>query len=144
MARVYRHATGRRIANVLVRALLRVGLGPPRTYVLTVLGRKSGRPYSTPVTLVVAGDRRWIVAPYGNVGWVCNARAAGEVTLGRGRHSETVHLAEVGAAEAGAVLKRYAVQVPITRPFFDARHDDPVATFVAEADRHPVFRIQPA
>jgi hypothetical protein len=33
-------------------------------------------------------------------------------------------------------------QVSITRPFFDATKDDPAEAFVAEADRHPVFRLR--
>lgn len=141
MTRTYRLGLWRRLANVLVRTLLAVGIAPPRTYLLTVRGRRTGRPYSTPVTLVEEGAARWLVAPYGEVGWVRNARAAGEVTLSRGRRSETVRIVELSAAEAGPVLKRYATDVPITRPFFDARHDAPVAAFVAEAPRHPVFRI---
>jgi hypothetical protein len=48
---------------------------------------------------------------------------------------------EVGAQEAGPILKRYVRQVRITAPFFDARHTDPVEDFVAEASRHPVFRL---
>ena len=143
MPREYRLGAWRRVANVLVRALLAIGLGPPRTYLLTVRGRKTGRVYSTPVTLVEEGGRRWLVAPYGDVGWVRNTRAAGRVTRQRGRHADTVRVTEVGAMEAGPVLKRYAGQVPITRPFFDARHDAAVDAFVAEADRHPVFRIEP-
>ncbi len=30
-------------------------------------------------------------------------------------------------------------EVKVTRPYFDAQPDDDVATFAAEADRHPVF-----
>jgi hypothetical protein len=32
----------------------------------------------------------------------------------------------------------------MTRPFFDARPDSPLEAFVAEAHRHPVFRIRSA
>ena len=142
MARAYRLGAWRRLANVLVRALLAVGVPPPHTYLLTVRGRRTGRPYSTPVTLVEDPSARWLVAPYGEVGWVRNARAAGHVTLSRGRRAETVRIVELAPAEAGPVLKRYATGVPITRPFFDARHDAPVDAFVAEAHRHPVFRIE--
>src|SRR5262245_33820063 len=46
MARTYRLNAWRRVANVLVRTLLRVGIGPPHTYLLTVRGRTSGRVYS--------------------------------------------------------------------------------------------------
>ncbi|MBI1736297.1 MAG: nitroreductase family deazaflavin-dependent oxidoreductase [Candidatus Rokubacteria bacterium] len=142
MARTYRLGAWRRLANVLVRVLL--GLGPPRTYLLTVRGRTTGRAYSTPVTLVEDAGARWLVAPYGEVAWVRNARAAGQVTLSRSRRSETVRLTELDARAAGPVLKRYATELAITRPFFDARPDAPVEAFVAEAPRHPVFRIHPA
>ncbi len=137
----YRLSGWRRLVNWLVRALLGVGLGPPRTYLLTVRGRKSGQPRSTPVTLVEEGDQRWLVAPYGAVGWVQNARAAGIVTLSRGSRSEVVRIAEVGPEESAPVLKRYVTEVPITRPFFDVTPDSSLDAFRVEAPRHPVFRI---
>jgi deazaflavin-dependent oxidoreductase (nitroreductase family) len=143
MALTYRLGTWRRAVNAVVRAFLRAGLAPPRTYLLTVTGRRTGRTYATPVTLVEDGRDRWLVAPYGEVAWVRNARAAGRVTLGRGRRAETLDAVEVRPEVAGPVLKRYATEVPVTRPFFDARWNAPVAAFVAEAARHPVFRLVP-
>jgi hypothetical protein len=96
------------------------------------------------VTLVEEGTNRWLVAPYGEVSWVRNARAAGQVTLNRGRHTETVAIAERGPEEAAPVLKQYVTKIPITRPFFDVKPDSPIEAFVAEAHRHPVFRIHGA
>ncbi len=142
MAATYRLGVARRAVNVLVRALLRAGLGPPRTYLLGVRGWKSGRLFTTPVTLVEDGGRRWLVAPYGEVGWVKNARAAGRVTLRRGRRTETRRIVELGPEEAAPVLKRYVTEVPITRPFFDATPSSDLAAFRAEAPRHPVFRLE--
>jgi hypothetical protein len=75
---------------------------------------------------------------------VRNARAAGQVTLSRGRHTETVAIAELGPEEAAPVLKQYVTELPITRPFFDAKLDASLEAFVAEAHRHPVFRIRGA
>jgi hypothetical protein len=75
--------------------------------------------YSIPVTLVEEDGRRWLVAPYGEVNWVRNARAAGRVMLSRGRHTEIVRIVELGAQEGAPVLKRYVTEVPITRPFRD-------------------------
>jgi deazaflavin-dependent oxidoreductase (nitroreductase family) len=141
MAATYRLSRGRRFVNVLVRILLRWDLGPRHTYLLTVRGRKSGRLVSTPVTLVEEGGLRWLVAPYGEVGWVRNARAAGEVTLRRGRRSETVVVFELDPAEAAPVLKRYVTEVPITRPFFDVTPESDLGAFASEAARHPVFRV---
>lgn len=141
MAAAYRLGLARRVANRLIRLLLWLDLAPPTYSLLTVRGRRTGRPLSTPVTLVLEGGERWLVAPYGEVGWVRNARAAGEVTLSRGRRAETVRIVELGAAEAAPVLKRYVTRVPITRPYFDVTPDSPLDAFAAEGPRHPVFRL---
>jgi deazaflavin-dependent oxidoreductase (nitroreductase family) len=124
-----------------VRLLLKLGLMPGPTYLLTVPGRRTGRPLSTPVTLVEQGGARWLVAPYGDVAWVRSARAAGQITLSRGRRSETVPIRELGPDDAAPVLQRYITRVPITRPYFDARPDSPLSDFISEAPRHPVFAL---
>jgi deazaflavin-dependent oxidoreductase (nitroreductase family) len=141
MAATYRLGAARRLANALIRGLLRLGLGPPRTYLLTVPGRKTGRPLTTPVTLVESEGRRWLVAPYGEVSWVRNVRAAGRATLARGRRSESVTVTPLGPADSAPVLRRYITEIPITRPYFDVLPDSPIEAFVAEAPRHPVFLI---
>ena len=143
MAKSYRLTPLRRFANVLMRLLLRLGLAPRTTMLLTVPGRRSGTPRSTPVTVVEEDGQRWLVAPYGSVGWVHNARAAGQVTLSRGRHPETVRVKELAPEAAAPILKAYVERVPITRPYFDAAPDAPLAAFAAEAPRHPVFQIIP-
>jgi deazaflavin-dependent oxidoreductase (nitroreductase family) len=143
MAATYRLGTARRAANWLIRGLLRVGLGPPRTYLLTVPGRKTGRLLSTPVTLVESDGRRWLVAPYGEVAWVRNVRAAGRATLARGRRREAVTATPLNPGESAPILRRYVKDVPITRPYFDVRPDSPLEAFVAEAPRHPVFLLGP-
>jgi F420H(2)-dependent quinone reductase len=66
MAARYRLSTWRRMLNWVVRALLRVGLAPRNTYLLTVPARVSGRLHSTSVMLVEEGGQRWLVAPYGD------------------------------------------------------------------------------
>jgi deazaflavin-dependent oxidoreductase (nitroreductase family) len=142
VAAIYRLTPGRRAANRLVRFLLKLGLMPGPTYLLRVPGRRTGRLLSTPVTLVEDGGRRWLVAPYGDVAWVRSARAAGRVTLSRGARSEMLSVRELPAAEAAPVLQRYITRVPITRPYFDARPDSPLAAFVAEAPRHPAFELR--
>ncbi len=108
-----------------------------------VTGRTSGLARSTPVSLVLEGGKRWVVAPYGEVAWVHNARAAGRVTLTRGKQSEVVSITELGPAVSAPVLKTYITNVAITRPYFDVRPDSPLAEFAAEVPRHPVFLIGP-
>lgn len=126
--------------NAVIGPLTRLGLAGRHTYVLTVHGRKTGRTYSTPVRLIENGER-WLVAPYGEVGWVRNARASGEVQISRAGRSHTLSIEEVAPERAAPVLQRYLKSVPVVRPFFDAKPDSPLEDFVTEASRHPVFRL---
>jgi hypothetical protein len=93
------------------------------------------------VTLIETGGSRWLVSPYGQVGWVQNVHASPVVELRRGRTRQRLHVTELGAREAGPVLQAYLRHVGVTAPFFDARASDPVSAFVAEAPRHPVFLL---
>ena len=58
MAATYRLTPGRRAANRVVRLLLKLGVMPGPTYLLTVVGRRTRRPLSTPITLVEEGGDR--------------------------------------------------------------------------------------
>jgi deazaflavin-dependent oxidoreductase (nitroreductase family) len=144
MARVtasYRNRPLRRLLNVLVRPLARLGLAGKRTHVLTVVGRTSGKRYSTPVSLVFLDGERWLVAPYGEREWVKNARAAGWVELTRARKTERVQVEEVGPEQAAPVLRAYLRSTPVTAPFFASKRNAPLEKFAEEAHRHPVFRV---
>jgi deazaflavin-dependent oxidoreductase (nitroreductase family) len=131
----------RRVLNAVMTRMLRLGLGPPGVWLLTTRGRRTGKPRTTPVSLVEDETGRYLVSPYGESAWVHNARAAGTVTVRRGRRSQTLPITELGAAQSAPVLKRYVQRERIVRRWFDARHDGPVDAFAAEADRHPVFRL---
>jgi deazaflavin-dependent oxidoreductase (nitroreductase family) len=138
----YRRSLWRRVLNGVVRPLARLGLTGPRTYLLTVTGRKSGRRWSTPVSLVEEGGERWLVAPYGDRNWVKNARAAGAVELRRGRRRETLAVEELAPADAVPVLRRYYELGRVTRPFFRVGLDAADEDWLAEAPGHPVFRLR--
>jgi deazaflavin-dependent oxidoreductase (nitroreductase family) len=139
--RPYRKSLWRRALNAVVRPLARLGLTGPRTHLLTVRGRRTGRPWSTPVSIVRDGGTRWLVAPYGERSWVRNARAAGRVELRRGRRRESLAVVELPPAEAVAVLRRYYRQSRVTRPFFDVTLESPDDEWLREAPRHAVFRL---
>jgi deazaflavin-dependent oxidoreductase (nitroreductase family) len=126
---------------MFVAPLARLGLAGKRTHVLTVVGRKSGRRYSTPVQLVFSDGERWLVAPYGVRSWVRNARAAGAVELTRALRTERARVEEVDAQTAAPILREYLRKTPVTKPYFDASADSPLEEFAAEAKLHPVFRI---
>ncbi|WP_207670142.1 nitroreductase family deazaflavin-dependent oxidoreductase [Orlajensenia flava] len=127
-------------ANAVMRGLVRIGL-VPHVVVLTVRGRTSGEPRSLPVTPIEQGGSIWLVSPYGTVAWVRNVRAAGDITLSRGRTIRRFTTREARPDEVGPVLKRYVAVVPIVLPYFAAGVADPAEAFAAEADRHPVFEL---
>jgi deazaflavin-dependent oxidoreductase (nitroreductase family) len=130
-----------RAGDAVFRALARLRIGP--AWVLTTRGRRTGKLRHTPVIPIDEGGRQWLVAPYGEVSWVRNARAAGQVQLSRGRTKKTYAIRQALPPEAGPILKRYVQIASATRPYFAASIDAPVAAFIAEADRHPVFELTP-
>ena len=140
MSKTYRLGASQRVINAVISALTRVGLAGRHTYILTFRGRNTGRAYSTPVRLIEDGDR-WLVAPYGEVGWVRNARAAGKVDIRRAGRSETLRIEEITSDQSAPVLQQYLKRVPAVRPFFDVTPNSPLDDFVSEASRHPVFRL---
>lgn len=122
-------------------AVARSGVGPRNLHVLTTRGRTTGKARSNPVQLVIEGEDRWLVAPYGEVGWVKNARAAGEVTLSRGSRSARYGIQPANATDAGRILKHYVKIAPVVLPYFDAGLTSSEEEFAREADRHPVFKL---
>ena len=142
MARTYRPTAFRRAVNWVVTPLAKRGLAGRNVYVLAVPGRKTGRRHETPVALIENGER-WLVAPYGDVNWVRNARAAGAVELTRARRTETFRIEEATPTQAAPVLKRYLKAIAVVRPFFDVKPNSSIEEFADEAPRHPVFQLTP-
>lgn len=132
-----------RFFNWLMSGLLHLGLGPERTYLLTVRGRKTGRRYTTPVSIIDEDETRYLVSPYGEVSWVKNARANCEVTLSRGTDSQSYGIVELPADQAAPILKTYLQREAITRPYFEVDVDSSLEEFASEASEHPVFRLEP-
>jgi deazaflavin-dependent oxidoreductase (nitroreductase family) len=139
----YRKSLWRRALNAVVRPLAKLGLTGPRTHLLTVSGRGSGRLWSTPVSIVRVGDERWLVAPYGDRSWVKNARAAGWVELRRGGYRERLAVEELPPDQAVPVLQEYYRQGRVTHPFFAVSLESSHEEWLADAPLHPVFRLLP-
>ncbi len=142
MAKQYAVGGQVKLVNRLVGFLNRFGLAGSKTFTLTTIGRRSGERRSTPVTISTLDGNRYLVAPYGAVGWVHNIRAAGTAELRQKGKTRTITASELGATEAGPVLKQYFEDIKIVRPYFDAGEGAGVDEFIAEAAKHPVFRIE--
>ena len=135
--------------NKLLIAMLRLGLPISRheaPVVLTVAGRRSGTPRSTPITPIYLDGKRFVVNGYPGADWVSNVRAADEATLTQGRRSERVRMVELSPEEARPVLRAFPAAVP---PGVQLMKRAGVLTdgtpdeCVGMADRLPVFRIDP-
>jgi len=122
-------------------ALLRRGLRLGSQHLLTVAGRRTGLPRSTPVSLATDGGDRFIVAAVAEAAWVANVRAAGHGTLARGRAIEAVAFEQLEPADRGPVIAAFLDQVRGGVRFFGAGTR---AEIVAAADQYPVFRVIPA
>jgi deazaflavin-dependent oxidoreductase (nitroreductase family) len=137
------------LANTMVKTLLRVGVkltGPGKypMYLITVRGRKSGQPRTTPIAVVEQDGKRYLLTPYGAVDWVRNLRAAGDATFTRGRRTEQMRAVELPEDQAGLVLKRFiATGNPIIRLFGITKETTPedIERMMAS---HPVFLLQSA
>lgn len=142
MAKNYQVNGRVRFVNRIMARMVRWNIAPSSTYLMTVRGRKTGKPYSTPVRLVERGGKRWLVSPYGEVNWVKNARAAGEISLTRNGKTETLKLKELSPVESAPILKEYITTVGIVRPYFEVQPGSPLQDFEAEAPDHPVFLLE--
>jgi deazaflavin-dependent oxidoreductase (nitroreductase family) len=157
MPKQYRVGLFVRANNAVMRSLIHVGVRIGTFAVLTVRGRKTGRPVNVPLVVFPHGDDRYLVASYGVVNWVRNLRAAhGRAELRRGSATETITAVELPADEAGPVLRASlrsgppGVPRPIVclfrryfvLPYLEVDMDSTEADFVRAARNHPVFRVQ--
>jgi deazaflavin-dependent oxidoreductase (nitroreductase family) len=133
-------------ANKLMIAMQKLGIptGPPM--VLTVPGRKTGKPRSTPMTPFTLDGQLYTVAGFPGADWASNARAAGVGTLTRGRKKRRVKIVELTAEDARPVLRVFPIEVPIGVGFMKrcglVREGTP-AEVEALAGRCAVFRFDP-
>lgn len=135
-------------ANKVFIQMSRLGMsfGGESPVVLTVTGRKSGAPRSTPVTPMTVDGRQYVVAGFPGADWVANARAAGAATIARGRHVRRVRMAELSADDARPILRLFPTEVPTGVGFMkraglvtEGRPEE----FEALAGRCAVFRLDP-
>ncbi|MEW9529190.1 nitroreductase family deazaflavin-dependent oxidoreductase [Microbispora sp. NPDC049125] len=135
-----------RVRNRVFAFLHRVGVPVGPTYLLTVPGRKSGLPRTTPVAPVVVDGVRYVLQAYPNSDWAKNARAARHGVLTRGRRSQAVDLVEIPEAQRASILREFPRQNPRgVRAFVrNGLVESPSPeSFAAAAPRCTLFRATP-
>ena len=143
----------------LIRRAIQRGMAGPNVLV-TVRGRRTGLPRTTPVAMLELGDARYLQASFGDVDWVRNLRASGEADVARGRWSMSCTAIELPPETAGPLMwsalmpfRRSrlvgALLGPTVRPpvavlyRYRFRIDDAPEEYLAEARRHPLFELHP-
>src|SRR5690348_12992843 len=135
--------------NPIALRILRAGplLGP--NALITVRGRKSGAPRTTPIALVEIDGKRWVIGTFGDTNWVRNLRAAREATLTVGRNREEVVADELDVEDRARffrdVIGPYVHRMRIgglLLSILGAKEilDDPRAA----AEHRPVFELRAA
>ena len=120
--------------NPVAKVLLAAGTPMGFNGLITIRGRKSGLPRTTPVAIIEVSGRRWVWAPWGDVHWVRNLRAAGRATITVRRRNEDVRATELDPAERieffrdvlGPLARRIPFGVWFIRTFDGVDLNDPV------------------
>ena len=136
--------------NPIARRMLGAGVPMGPNALITIRGRTSGEPRTTPIALIEIDGRRWVSSPFGDVNWVRNLRASGEATVTAGRKREAVAAIELSKEERVAFFRnrmgpyvrriRLGLGRFIIGSVLGAKEmlDDPENA----AERHPVFELR--
>jgi deazaflavin-dependent oxidoreductase (nitroreductase family) len=150
-ARLPGMATGRapwhvRLFSRVLTWLLGAGVPLGFNRVVTIRGRKSGFPRTTALAVIQMGQKRWVWAPWGDVNWVQNLRAAGHVTVVERGEGQEYRATELDAAGRVAffrdVLGPIARSVPLGYWFIRLVDGVDLNDPVAAATGRPVFELQ--
>jgi deazaflavin-dependent oxidoreductase (nitroreductase family) len=137
-----------RLFSPILKFLLVAGVPMGFNRLVTIRGRKSGLPRTTPLAVIETGGRRWVWAPWGEVQWVRNLRAAGQATITNRHRQEEVTATELDPTQRVGffrdILGPLARSIPFGLWFFrivdgvDLNHPLEVAEGRRVFELHPV------
>jgi deazaflavin-dependent oxidoreductase (nitroreductase family) len=117
------------ISNVMNPIFKMTGAFP----LLTVRGRRSGKPITTPINVPEVNGVKYLVSPRGETGWSRNLREVGECSLKIKGAEQRYRATELVPSERGAVIQAYLDKWGNqTRAQFE-KLPDPID--------HPIFRL---
>ena len=135
-----------------IKILLRIGVrmtifGP--MMLLTVRGRKTGKPRTVPVDIHEHDGRRFLIATHGVGNWVYNLRATGEGMLSLGWSRQAFTAVELTPEAARPVIKEImgpllasqGVRGSALRQNIGVTADASLDDFINAARSHPVFEL---
>ena len=135
--------------NPLMKSFLYLGVPAGPMTLLTVRGRKTGKPHTTPVGLFKIGERRYIFDTFGNADWVRNLRASGEARIGRGFRRKRVIATPLHREEASLVLREILasyvnsrIKSSFLKMGYSLTKDSTIADYDREAKKHAGFELR--
>ena len=161
MTKQYRVNAFVRINNATISSLVRLGIRVGGFSLLTVRGRKSGKPIVTPLVIFVQDQKRYLIAAYGIVNWVRNLRAAGgEATLTWGGTAKRFVPSNWSQPPQPSSFGKHCAPVPqallpwysffrvyralFVLPYLNVTENSSLEEFEREVLTHPVFLVQSA
>jgi len=131
------------IAKFLLAARVPLGFNG----LITIRGRTTGLPRTTPVAIIEVSGRRWVWAPWGEVHWVRNLRAAGSATITVRGRKEEVRATELDPTQRVAffrdTLGPVARGIPFGVRFIRIVDGVDLDRPLEAADGRPVFELHP-
>ncbi len=129
------------IAKFLLAARVPLGYNG----LITIRGRTTGVQRTNPIAIIAVGGRRWVWAPWGDVHWVRNLRAAGGATINVRGRKEEVRATELDHVQRLAffrdTLGPVARGIPFGRWFIRVIDGVDLADPVEAAKGRPVFEL---
>ena len=145
MAKQFQYTFVFKAGNFVTKSLLALGISFNGSALITVPGRKTGVPHSTPITMVEFEGQRYVQSPFGSVNWVRNLRAAGTATLSWGSRHEHVVATELSPEQAAPVIKSMLGHAPkMIQEYFDVTAESSLEDVIRDAPNHAVFAVHPA
>jgi deazaflavin-dependent oxidoreductase (nitroreductase family) len=132
----------------VLKLMLSAGIPLGPNALVTIRGRKSGVPRTAAVAIIEISGRRWVWAPWGEVHWVRNLRAAGRATIRKRHRTEEVIATELDPAQRVEFFRDiygpYAQSLPFGATFIrmidgvDLNHPAEIAVDRRVFELHPV------
>ncbi len=133
--------------GAILKFLMKAGVPLGFNRLVTIRGRKSGQPRTTPLAVIEVGGRRWVWSPWGESQWVRNMRAASRATIAVRGQTEEVTATELDPTERVEyfrdVLGPLARSIPFGIWFIHFVDGVDLNDPVAAAEGRRVFELYP-
>lgn len=133
--------------SAILQRLMAAGIPLGYNRLVTIRGRKSGVPRTTAIAVIQTAGSLWVWAPWGDVHWVRNLRAARRATIALRKGNQEVTATELDETQRVEFFRDVIGPLARSIPFgvwfirivdgVDLNHPEEAA------EGRPVFELQP-